>query len=148
MKEANQQKVYGVGTETTRRSFIKNWVNWLWMAPAVISAAFLFYQFVFPLPEGKQATPTTLLSLLFIVVGLCIAAFCALSGRKAWTKNSNEYSQWVRSEAYFRWEYFLISIYPKSVRLWGDRILYVIGLAMGVLFVLLGASHLWLKMAG
>ena len=43
-----------MGAEKTRKPFFKNWINWLWLTPTLISVVFILHQVIFQLPRAKQ----------------------------------------------------------------------------------------------
>ncbi len=93
----------------------------------------------------KQTIP---FSLLMIGAGLFIVGYGTYIARMAWTKNAEEYVEWLRQTRTNPGIRFWIFALPKSYTLWSDRILLIGVILFAVFMVLAGTYSLWRNTVG
>lgn len=98
--------------------------------------------------SGGWVIQTVRVSLLFIGVGLFIVGYGTYIARMAWTKDAEEYVDWLRQTRKNPGIRFWISALPKSYTLWSDRLLSILVITFGIFAATYGAYSLWRNIVG
>ena len=84
-------------------------------------------------------------SLSFILFGAIFALISIIFAFKSWTKDSDEFVQWLYSNGilYGKFSKSLVSFFSEKYMLWNSRILSPLAFLMGLFILFIGLNSLW-----